>query len=470
MKYSSLSIFFIFLSINLFCQENVIDENIQPILIINKIIISGNKVTKNHIIIRELEFKAKDTISARNLNVLIKNSKQNLLNISLFNFVTIDTSFAGFQKINININVVERWYTWPVPVFEIEERNFNTWWETKNLERASYGFYLLRNNFRGRKETLKFLLCLGYNQSYGLDYEIPYLNKKQTIGLKFSAVYTQNHEVAYNTLNDTLAYYKTENNYLKKEFLSSIELIIRKKIHNTHNIKLSYNSYNFDDTLVFLNKDYSYFGRENLSYFSFYYKFKNDYRNYSSYPLTGHYFDIEINKNGFGILKDECLDIFFIKSVFRKYWKLYNKFYFASGVSGKLSSKSFQPYFMQEGLGYGRNFVRGYEYYVVDGQNYAMLKTNFKYELLPTKIHTFKFLKSEKFNKIHYAFYLNIFADVGYVEDVQFYKNNTLSNETLFGSGIGLDFVTYYDKVLRIEYSINKMKETGVFLHFIAPI
>ena len=66
--------------------------------------------------------------------------------------------------------------------------------------------------------------------------------------------------------------------------------------------------------------------------------------------------------------------------------------------------------------------------------------------------------------------YLNIFSDIAYVEDNQFQLNNSLSNELLFGSGIGLDLVTYYDKVLRLEYSMNKMKETGFFVHFIAPI
>jgi hypothetical protein len=30
---------------------------------------------------------------------------------------------------------------------------------------------------------------------------------------------------------------------------------------------------------------------------------------------------------------------------------------------------------------------------------------------------------------------------------------------------VGLDFITYYDLVLRFEYSFNKMKESGFFIH-----
>ena len=43
------------------------------------------------------------------------------------------------------------------------------------------------------------------------------------------------------------------------------------------------------------------------------------------------------------------------------------------------------------------------------------------------------------------------------------------SNEFLYGYGLGLDFVTYYDIVFRVEFSANKFGETGLFLHFNAP-
>ncbi|MBC8148009.1 MAG: hypothetical protein H8E98_08515, partial [Bacteroidetes bacterium] len=444
--------------------------NSDDYFVINQIFISGNKTTKLHIIIRELEFRKSDTLSTKQLQEVLDNSRKNLLNTSLFNFVKLDTINLGENRIDINIDVTERWYTWPVPLIEIDERNFNTWWETKNLDRASYGFYLVKNNFRGRMETLKLLLKFGYNEKYELSYFAPYVNKKQTIGLGFAASVNGTHEVAYNTVNDKLIYYKDEKNYLSESFTSSVNMLIRPNIHNSHNLELRYFQYHFDDTLLKLNDKFSYFNNYKLQYLSFCYKFKNDYRDYKPYPLHGYYFDAEFTKDGFGLMREEKLDVLVVKSVFRKYCQFADRIYFASGISGKISSSGFQPYYLQRGLGYSRDFVRGYEYYVVDGQNYAMLKTNIKYNLIPTKVRTFKFIPTEKFNKIHYAVYCNIYLDAAYVEDKQFQLNNSLSNEILFGSGIGLDFVTYYDKVLRLEYSINKMKETGFFVHFIAPI
>ena len=80
------------------------------------------------------------------------------------------------------------------------------------------------------------------------------------------------------------------------------------------------------------------------------------------------------------------------------------------------------------------------------------------------------FFNSSKINTLHYAVYLNIFADAGYVKDSYYKNSNALSNTWLFGYGIGLDYVTYYDKTLRFEYSINRMGQGGFFINIQAPI
>jgi hypothetical protein len=75
----------------------------------------------------------------------------------------------------------------------------------------------------------------------------------------------------------------------------------------------------------------------------------------------------------------------------------------------------------------------------------------------------------KQFNKAHYSVYLGIFSDIGYVIDKQNQAINSLSNTLLWSKGIALDYVTYYDKLLRIEFSINQLGEKGVFLHFSNP-
>ncbi len=442
--------------------------NRSEYFIINKIEISGNKKTKPYIITRELLFHHGDTVFKNNISKSLKESYENIFNTSLFNFVTIDTNIVYGYFLNIKINVIERWYLWPFPVFEFADRNFNSWLKDSDFSKLNYGLYLVQENFRGRNETLKFLLRFGYEQRYVIFYEAPYINKKQTLGIAIDAGYSQSHEIPVSTINDTLHFFKDENIYPKKEFFSSFSLIHRKCIHNTHYLSFSFSDYKFADTLLKISPDYSYNNQTEINFLSLIYKYKSDFRDYKHYPLNGYYFDIVAKKTGLGLF--DGIDLFSLLSTFRKFWKLSNRFYYASGITAKFSSKAFQPYFIQRGLGYERDFVRGYEFYVVDGQNFGLLKTNLKYELLSKKVTTLNFIKTQKFNKVYYSFYLNLFTDLAFVEDNQFFKNNSLSNELLVGYGVGLDFVTYYDVVIRLEFSINRIGEKGFFVHFRAPI
>ena len=79
------------------------------------------------------------------------------------------------------------------------------------------------------------------------------------------------------------------------------------------------------------------------------------------------------------------------------------------------------------------------------------------------------YVKMSQFKKAHYSIYLSVFTDFGYVMDNQNLEENNLTNTLLFGRGISIDYITYYDKLLRIEYGINKLGEKGIFLHFTNP-
>ena len=42
---------------------------------------------------------------------------------------------------------------------------------------------------------------------------------------------------------------------------------------------------------------------------------------------------------------------------------------------------------------------------------------------------------------------------------------NALSNSLLHSAGIGIDIVTFYDVILRFEYSFNQLGQNGLYLH-----
>lgn len=444
-------------------------SNINPFTIISTICIQGNNTTKDNIILRELAFKRNDTIITNSLAAIITKSRDNLLNTSLFNFVTIDTIRRDTINMDIAITVIERWYIWPFPIFEIADRNFNVWWKTKDFSRTNYGVYIVKDNFRGRKETLKFKFQLGYNEEVAFSYTIPYINKKQTIGLGIATSYSRNHEVNYASSNNEQLFFKDEEGYIRKRHSEGIRLTYRRNQRTLHYFETKYNFASVGDTIAILNPDYFLNADINFQYFSAYYRFEYDERNSKYYPITGYYFAFEAMKNGFGIIGDSRLNADYVIISNKNYLKINQRWYAATGIKGKISVPGKPPYALQKALGY-YDFVRGYDYYVVDGQHYGLLKSEVRFVLVPTQIAKLPFIKTEKFNKIHYTIYLNAYVDAGYVWDKYYYYNNSLSNTFLLGSGISLNYVTYYDKMLGIDFSINKMKEPGIFLHYIAPI
>ena len=185
--------------------------------------------------------------------------------------------------------------------------------------------------------------------------------------------------------------------------------------------------------------------------------------------MSGHYTDLELTKHGLGILKEEDLDVFFVAASVRKYFSLGRRFYSGVMLKGRWLPGRTPPYYHQRALGFS-TYVRGYEYYVVDGQSYALFKSAFKYQILPPRVFTFKWLPLEKFNTVHVALYGGVFFDGARVENrYQSVFVNSMGNRWLYGYGAGLDLVTYYDLVFRLEYAFNHLGQGGLYLHMGAP-
>ena len=441
----------------------------EAYLILGNIKIQGNKQTKEKIILREFPLKTGDTIAVSEVAEFLKKSQQNIINTSLFNFATIDSSVDSNQRLNLQVKVIERWYLWPNPIFEIAERNFNTWLENPNLDRVSYGCYVVKNNFRGRKENIQFRVRLGYAEQYGFAYNIPYLNKKQNLGLGMAFSFSRNHEIQYKSENNKQVFYKDPNNYVREELGARIRLGYRIGIYGSHSIELRYNEAKVVDTLRYITKNY--FSNNNIKtqFLSLNFQFRDDRRDNKAYPLTGYFAALDVTQVGFGLLKNEDFSVFRTELLYNRYDHLWKRFYLAEGIKLKLSPNSNQPYFVQRGLGFA-DFVRGYEIYVIDGQNYGLIRSNIKYQLVKPHVQKLSWVPSEKFNTFHYAFYVNLFADAAYVSDMEYTENNFLANKFIYGTGIGIDFVTYYDLVFRVEAALNGLNKTGLFLHLVAPI
>ena len=431
-------------------------------IIIKKINITGNKITKNNIIIKELTFEIGDTIASNKLDSLCKKSEENLMNSSLFNFVTVKYTTSD-NSAEININLVEQWYIWPIPIFEHADRNLSSFFHNGDWSRINYGAFLAVYNFRGRKEVLKFKIRFGYKEQYGFMYSKPNLDKAQKHGLTVESSYFRQHEIAYATQNNQLEYYRNDNEFTKTSIRATLGYQYRQTLYTYHKISLQYNNILINDSVAIKNPEYLGDSVTNTQYLNLSYGFTNDKRNYIYYPTKGHYFHTSISYKGF-VFKET--NVAYIKTKFSWYKPLVNRLFFGQTFSGKLSNNYEQPYYLIEGFGYA-DMLRGYEYYVIDGNNNILIKNNLRFNILKRKDFKLGFIPWEQFNKSYLAIYLNTYFDIGYVYNKYEPANttNTMVNSWQYSGGIGLDLVTYYDTVFRIEYSINKFGESGFFIH-----
>ena len=99
---------------------------------INRIFIVGNRITRDQIVLRELTLKQGDIIYSLDLASILERDKKKLINTRLFNTVEIKTLELQQDYIDLVIDLNERWYTFPAPIFELSDRNFNEWWQNYN--------------------------------------------------------------------------------------------------------------------------------------------------------------------------------------------------------------------------------------------------------------------------------------------------------------------------------------------------
>jgi hypothetical protein len=138
-----------------------------------------------------------------------------------------------------------------------------------------------------------------------------------------------------------------------------------------------------------------------------------------------------------------------------------NAFVHFEGIA-QLKFTNSQAFSDQRVFGYGYFQMRGLEYNVIDGTKGAMLKSSIHQQL----VHfTFKNpFPSKTHDRIPFRIYLKSYSDLGYAYISNPSVTNTLNNRLLKSWGFGLDIVSIYDFVFKIEYSFNQLNKDGLYL------
>ena len=429
-------------------------------LILEAYILKGNKHTRDAVIMRELQVKPGEKVSVYELPLFLENVYSRLMNSSLFNDVQIKDSIAGNQ-LYIICDLRERWFIYPLPVLNQGGLNVGSWLSGKNFHMMNYGLRLVHYNFRGRKEYLELKAVGGFSREFSIDYEIPAINKKRTLGLNIAAAFAANNKVNASSDNCKLQSIQLKRNIVWKQYYS-LGLVWRPGIFTSHNLTFSFDYASVSDTVFAANPHYFTNKKKSMGYFSLNYFLKLDKRDWYAYPKKGYLWELSLTQTGLGIEPVNSLNMFRASTLFYYYQPIAGRFYAAAGISVLFSASPSQPYSMQSALGYDE-YVRGYEPYVIPGQHYSVLKTNLRYGLLKRKVFRLKKIKWNEINTIPLALYLGMHCDAAYVSDSKQFFNNPLANRVRAGYGFGLDVVTIYSIVFRFEYSFTEKGNNGFF-------
>jgi outer membrane protein assembly factor BamA len=434
----------------------------DSMVVVGDIIISGNKKTKNAIVLREIPFKTGEHYS---LDVLVKKfetARRQLTNTALFNSVIVAAKTIEGNRINVMVELKERWYLFPVPYFKPVDRNLNQWLveQKGSLSRVNYGAKLSYNNVTGRNDKLRVGIINGYTKQLSFSYDRLYIDRKLKWGMKFAFATGKNREINYNTINDKQVFLKDENSFVRNFTNASAELSYRRAIKTRHTVGISYVNEEIKDTIVTLNPSFFKSGRNRISYPGIYYSMTWLNLDYNPYPTKGYAAQLYVGKSGL----NNIINLWQLHVKGLAVWPLSAKTFFSLNVYGGIKLPFRQPYINQRFLGYGDAFVQGFEYYVIDGLAGGYMKTTLSRQLLNFNIKVPPRKKSKEAVKIPFRVFGKIYGNTGYVHN-PYPGENSLSNRMLYSGGFGIDIVTFYDVTFKLEWTFNSLGQNGLFLH-----
>ena len=421
-----------------------------------------------------MDLSVGDTLYVKDLSESLQRNQQFIFNTSLFQKVEINIKDwdTKNRSLNIEISVVEDLYIYPIPIFALADRNFNVWWKEYNasLRRTSYDMRFYDFNMTGNADRLKLLTQFGYTKRFEIGYDRPNINRSQTLGWNNSISYQTRKEVNYTTEGNKQLFISNDKEDQLKSFRYRSTMTYRPRINKYHSVALNFFSNSVADTISKnLNPAYYLnFGQSAQKYFGLRYSFRNDLRNFRTYPTKGSFYQAQIIKDGLGIFNE--LDIFRIEQTYAKYFSLSERMSFEGFSKFRYSINRDQPaYANYRAIGFNSNTLRGYELYVIDALDFVILKSSLRYQIFNKRYSLGRAMPFNSFKSLPIQLMLTINNDVGYANDPFYSEVNALSNQWLWGGGLGFDLIFYNDYVCQIEYNINQLSEKGLFLKVKLP-
>ena len=439
---------------------------------VNQIFIVGNEKTRRNVILREMDIAEGATYTWNQFNQLVSEDQIKIYNLQLFTSVTVTPLFTADDQVELLVSVKERWYVIPSIIFSLADRNFSEWWinQGRDLSRVNYGVKLSHNNVGGRNEKLRVAGQLGFTQAFDIHYIKPYIDKEQLHGLSARFSFFTNRNIATRSVDNKQVFFTNDNeDVLRKSLNTSFTYTYRGSFYNFHYLTLGFNNTSIHEDVLAQNPNYFGHGEKRMRFFYTEYNYKHDRRNNVAYATDGELLNVGVTR--YGLFAHDDVNETEIALLANKYFPLDQKFHFVTGLSASFYLSFSQPYTLVRGIGYNPNFIRGFEVNVIEGQQAGVHKSSLRYELLNITYDISSMMPIEEFSHFPIRAYISANFDHGYVNDrSRLPENARLTNTYLYGYGLGLDLVTFYDQVFRFEYSVNSLGTGNFFINVRAPL
>ncbi len=400
---------------------------------VDSVVISGNATTQDFIILRELTFEVGDTVSGKTLRY----DRERIFSLGLFTRVDFILRAESGKNI-LEIKISESWYIYPLPVFFSQNGDF---------KKATYGVSLLYKNFRGRNETVRTSVGLGYDPFYSIAYENPALSYTHDIGIKFFFSYL--HPTNKSQAAKSLAGY----DYQSKVFSQAISLSKRLDQYNLLSGLLGFDYIEAPFAVTGITASGQKIDRELILGLNY----THDSRDLKQFSRDGLYTFLQFQHKGFGI---DNISYSKFDFDYREYRTLIGHLAAKWRLNWSTLFGGVIPYYDYSYLGYFEK-VRGHSGDIREGKSYLLTSLEFSYPLLTEWNINFKLpLLPKSLTTYRIDIYVTTFYDAGET----YSSNNQIALPNFYsGYGLGLTFLILPYNAVRIEYARNELGK-GEFL------
>lgn len=391
--------------------------------VIDTVVVIGNEKTKESIILREMTLQPGSEATQKALEF----DRGRIYSIGLF--TNVDLSIVPFEQKNLLlVDVKERWYIIPLPLFGFREGD---------TKKAYYGAGLLHSNFRGMNQKLFGSIVFGYNPSLAFQFSDPWIDRENNlyfnVGLSFSRIRNKSAITSAVTGNFDELHYDI-NASLGKRFT----------LYNTVGINLGYQIVEVTESKPGCTVATD--GIDRFLYGTL--SFSRDTRNLRDYTTEGTWISLYVSKIGFG---ESEISFTRFGTDLRQFTPLPLNLTLATRLHASIVSGGVIPTYSRSYFGHGER-LRGYFKTIFEGENIAGTSIELRWPVLkPRTIMFSAFSIPQEFAVWRFGISLALFADGG----TTWFRGNRAFDSFISGYGGGIVFLLPYDFVVRTEYAWN---------------